>query len=96
MAAPFRSFAWILNRRMVNKGSMAGELLLQIDDYSVPKVSKPKRGTALWRLRSKTGNVASAMGAMSKRKGGRVEREIVQLHRDIGVHSQRFAVPHPW
>jgi hypothetical protein len=51
MAAPFRSFAWILNRRMVNKGSMAGELLLQIDDYSVPKVSKPKRGSALWRLR---------------------------------------------
>ena len=25
----------------------------------------------------------------SKRKGSRIEREIVQLHRDIGVHAER-------
>jgi Holliday junction resolvase len=29
------------------------------------------------------------MDAASKRKGSRIEREIVQLHRDIGVHAER-------
>ena len=29
------------------------------------------------------------MGAMSKRKGSRIERELVELHRDIGVHAER-------
>ena len=29
------------------------------------------------------------MGVASKRKGSRIEREIVQLHRDIGVHAER-------
>jgi Holliday junction resolvase len=30
------------------------------------------------------------MGAMSTRKGSRIERELVQLHRDIGVHCERY------
>jgi Holliday junction resolvase len=30
------------------------------------------------------------MGAMSKRKGSRIERELVQLHKDIGVHCERY------
>jgi len=29
------------------------------------------------------------MGVASKRKGSRIEREIVQLHRGIGVHVER-------
>jgi Holliday junction resolvase len=29
------------------------------------------------------------MGRTSQRKGGRVEREIVALHKDIGVHAER-------
>jgi hypothetical protein len=29
-------------------------------------------------------------GARHRRKGGRVEREIVQLHRDLGVHCERY------
>jgi hypothetical protein len=29
------------------------------------------------------------MGRTSQRKGGRVEWEIVALHRDIGVHAER-------
>src|SRR6516164_3501021 len=30
------------------------------------------------------------MGRTSQRKGGRVEREIVALHKDIGVHAERY------
>ena len=30
------------------------------------------------------------MGRASQRKGGRVEREIVQLHKDIGVHAEKY------
>jgi Holliday junction resolvase len=29
------------------------------------------------------------MGRTSQRKGGRVEREIVALHKDMGVHAER-------
>jgi len=29
------------------------------------------------------------MGAMSKRKGSRIERELVQLRKDIGVFAER-------
>jgi Holliday junction resolvase len=29
------------------------------------------------------------MGRSSQRKGGRIEREIVALHKDIGVHAER-------
>jgi Holliday junction resolvase len=30
------------------------------------------------------------MGRTSQRKGGRVERELVQLHKDIGIHCERY------
>lgn len=30
------------------------------------------------------------MGAMSRRKGGRIEREIVQRHVDIGIPAERI------
>lgn len=30
------------------------------------------------------------MGRASQRKGGRFEREIVPLHKDIGVHAERY------
>jgi Holliday junction resolvase len=30
------------------------------------------------------------MGRTSQRKGGRIEREIVALHKDIGVHAERY------
>jgi Holliday junction resolvase len=30
------------------------------------------------------------MGRTSQRKGGRIERELVQLHKDIGVHAERY------
>jgi Holliday junction resolvase len=29
-------------------------------------------------------------GARHRRKGDRVERELVQLHRDLGVHAERY------
>jgi Holliday junction resolvase len=29
-------------------------------------------------------------GAKHRRKGNRVEREIVQLHKDLGVHCERY------
>lgn len=29
------------------------------------------------------------MGAMQRRKGGRVEREIVNLHKAVGIHAER-------
>ena len=29
------------------------------------------------------------MGAMQRRKGARVERELVELHKSIGVHAER-------
>ena len=30
------------------------------------------------------------MGRMSQRKGKVIEREIVQLHKDIGIHAERY------
>jgi hypothetical protein len=30
------------------------------------------------------------MGAMHRRKGGRVEREIVNAHRELGIHAERY------
>lgn len=32
------------------------------------------------------------MGAMQRQKGARIEREIVNRHKDIGVHAERVAL----